>query len=155
MAVALTPPAESFFASRSAPCLVRAKTRNEPCFGFEQAAQQAEFAVLFDFIEMHFDAVGGPGGGTHGDAHRVLHVFADQTLRAAFESGGEEHRLASRRGLAQNAFDGGQKAHVEHAVGFVENDDANGFERDQFAVEKIAEPSRRRDHDLRAAAQRL
>ena len=37
------------------------------------------------------------------------------------ERGREQQRLTLGRGLAHNAADGGQKAHVEHTVGLVEH----------------------------------
>ena len=38
-----------------------------------------------------------------------------------------------------DALDGGQEAHVEHAVGFIQNQDADAGEVDQLAAEEIEE----------------
>ena len=104
---------------------------------------------------MHFDRIGRPRGGTDGDADGIFHVLVDETLRAAFERGGEEQGLFLSGSFLENALDCREEAHVEHTVGFIEHNDSDGFERNQFAVQKIAKTSGGRNDDLGAAAEGL
>ena len=49
----------------------------------------------------------------------------------------EKHSVwRSLAGYADDAANGGQKAHVEHAIGFVEDEHLHGAEIEQPAVEK-------------------
>jgi hypothetical protein len=55
----------------------------------------------------------------------------------AVERGGEEQRLALGRALGHDAVDGGLEAHVEHAVGLVEDEDRHAVERQVAALEEV------------------
>ena len=55
----------------------------------------------------------------------------------AVERGGEEQRLALGRALGHDAVDGGLEAHVEHAVGLVEDEDAHAVEGQVAALEEV------------------
>ena len=44
------------------------------------------------------------------------------------------------------------EAHVEHAVGFVEDEDFDAIELDGALLHEIEQPSRRRDQDVDAGA---
>ena len=68
----------------------------------------------------------------------------------AVERGREEHRLAVLRHAADDALDLRAEAHVEHAVGLVEDEDLDVVERDHLALDEILKPARRRDDDVRA-----
>ena len=149
------PSRDSFLASRSAPCLVRAKTRKEPCSSRSINFQQAEFAVLFDFVEMQLDLVDRLGGGADLDAHRVADVGFDQVLDGAFDGGGEEQGLAISGQGGHDALDGGQEAHVEHAVGFIQHQDVHVAESDEIAAQKIVETAGGGDQHLGAFANGL
>ncbi len=45
--------------------------------------------------------------------------------------------------LLRNQFDGRQEAHVEHAVGLIEDEVADLIQADELAVEEVAEPAGR------------
>ena len=47
--------------------------------------------------------------------------------------------------------DGGAEAHVEHAVGLVEDEDLDVAERERAALEQVLEAAGRRDHEVRGA----
>ena len=53
-------------------------------------------------------------------------------------------------GRGQDAADAGQEAHVEHAVGLVEDDDLNLAQLHEVAAEEIAETAGSGDQHLRA-----
>ena len=65
------------------------------------------------------------------------------------ERGGEEQRLAILRALADDAVDGGAEAHVEHAVGLVEDEDLDVGQRERAALEEILEAAGRGDEHVR------
>ncbi len=69
------------------------------------------------------------------------------------------HRRRKQRGLArvgrvrQNPFDIFLKTHIQHFVGFVENDHFQIGNINRFAANMIHNASRRADDDLHAASQ--
>ena len=67
----------------------------------------------------------------------------------AVERGGEEQRLARTRHAGDDAVDRWAEAHVEHAIGLVEHEEANVGEADRAALEEILEPAGGRDDDVR------
>ncbi len=101
---------------------------------------------------VEFDVLGGRGGGSGFDAHRVTHVGFDQMLHRGFDGGGEQQRLPRSGHGVYHAGDRGQEPHVEHAVGFIEHEHADAGEIDQFAAEEIVEAAGRSDHDFGALA---
>ena len=59
------------------------------------------------------------------------------------------------RQRAEDALDRGHEAHVEHAVGFVEDEDFDARQIDGAALHVIDEAARRGDDDVDAATQRV
>ncbi len=53
------------------------------------------------------------------------------------------------RDLRDDPVDGGPEAHVEHAVGLVEHEDAHVGERERAALEEVLQPAGRGDDDVR------
>ncbi len=51
--------------------------------------------------------------------------------------------------MAHDAVDLRLEAHVEHAVGLVEDEDVDVVERDELAVDQVLQPARRGDEDRR------
>ncbi len=70
------------------------------------------------------------------------------------ECSGEAEGLALTRQTVCDAANRGQKAHVEHAIGFVEYQDFRRAQLDQVSTEKILQTSRSRDHEIRCAQRR-
>ena len=78
-----------------------------------------------------------PCGSTCGDvlvAPRAVGVLRGDLAGLALERGGEEQRLAVARDLLDDAVDDGPEAHVEHAVGLVEDEDLDVVEADGAAA---------------------
>ena len=69
----------------------------------------------------------------------------------ALERGREEERLALARGLGDDPVDRGAKAHVEHAVGLVEDEDLDLLQRDDAALDQVLEPAGGGDEHVGAA----
>ena len=70
---------------------------------------------------------------------------------ARVERRGEEHRLPGVRELPHDAVDLWLEAHVEHAVGLVENEGSYAFERDCLALEEIVQATGGRNDDVGAS----
>ena len=85
------------------------------------------------------------------EARCVRRVRACELGDAAVERGGEEHRLAVGGHGAQDAVDLRLEAHVEHAVGLVEDERPDGVELDEALLEEVVEAAGRRDEHVRAA----
>ena len=85
------------------------------------------------------------------DAARFARVGIDQVGDGPVERRREEHRLPVQRHAREDAVDLRAEAHVEHAVGFVEHEDADAGERDRAPLEQVVQAAGRRDEDLGAA----
>ena len=69
-------------ATRSAPCLVRTKTRKLPFSPFREVLQKLEFVALFDFKRAKFDVLCRLEHRADFDADRVLEILAATSLTA-------------------------------------------------------------------------
>ena len=78
-----------------------------------------------------------------------------QVLHGSFDGGRIEQRLPAGGSGGHDALDGGQEAHVEHAVGFVQHQDLDAGQVDQLAAQKIVQAAGSGDHHLRAFADGL
>src|SRR5262249_30256268 len=83
------------------------------------------------------------------DPRRAVRVPACQVADAAVERGREEHRLAIAWQPLDDLVDLWLKAHVEHPVCLVENEDANAREIDHAPIDEILEASRCGYQDVR------
>src|SRR5205814_6875339 len=68
---------------------------------------------------------------------------------------GEEQGLTLDRQLAEDAAYVRGEAHVQHAVGFVQDEDLEPRIVDVAALHVVEQPARRGDDDVHTAAQRL
>ena len=66
---------------------------------------------------------------------------------------GEEQRLPRERDQLADALDVGNEAHVQHAVGFVDDQQFDAGEQQPAAFGVIEQPARRRDQHVDAARQ--
>ena len=67
--------------------------------------------------------------------------------------GGEKQSLAGERHQLADAFDVGDEAHVEHAVGFVDDQQLDAGEQQAAALGMIEQASGRRDQHVDAAGE--
>ena len=74
------------------------------------------------------DAGGGRGLTVDLNGDGVLEHFARELADFRRHGGGEEERLTLRRKHAQDAPDVGEKAHIQHAVGFIQDQDFHPVE---------------------------
>ena len=117
--------------------------------------EKSEFAVLLHFVDMQVDLLHGLGDAANFDTHRFRRMHFNQMLDRSFDGGRKEHCLAAGRGRGHDPFDGGQETHVQHAVGFIQHQHADGPQVDELAVEEIDQPSGGGDDHLSALADGL
>jgi hypothetical protein len=97
-------------------------------------------------------ALGVLGLDRHAD-RRGLVLGAHRFDRAG-EGGREEGELARRRHRGEDRLHVGLEAHLEHAVGFVEHDRAEGAQIERAALQVVADPPRRTHQDVRTLPER-
>ena len=97
---------------------------------------------------------GDPGRG-HFVADRVGQVTADEPVDVTVESGREEHGLVGLLDPPQHPVDLGEKSHVGHPVGLVEDGHFDVGHRYLAAVGEVDESSRGGDDDVHALVQLL
>ena len=119
-------------------------------FLFEELGQQVILGLDGHREHKLVDGVGGRRGGRDLHAGRVAHQVGDLAHGLLVERGREQQRLALGRRLAHNAADGGQKAHVEHAVGLVEHQHLDLVQVAGALLDQIDQTARRGDQDVAA-----
>ena len=118
-------------------------------------AEDVELFAGADFVGFQFHTFGGLQNRAESDADRVAHVFVHESGDGGLERGRETECLTSLREQRENAADGGEESHVEHAVGFVEDEDFNVAQVAELAVGKILQATGGGDDQRRAGAQAL
>ena len=101
------------------------------------------------------DLLGRRRGWHDRDGLRLDEQPIGEVLRLARHRRREEQRLAPRGQKPDHALDVVDEAHVEHAVGFVENEDLELPQVDDALPREVEQAARRRDEDVDAAPQRL
>ena len=89
----------------------------------------------------------------HLDPHRIVQELLGDALDFRRHGRGEEQRLARERHQLADALDVGDEAHVEHAVGFVDDQELDAGEQQPPALEMIEQAAGRRDQHVDAARQ--
>src|SRR5207302_3268604 len=84
--------------------------------------------------------------------NRITRVLAGDTAGFALERRGEEHRLALGGTAVDDAVDRRAEAHVEHAVGLVDDEEPHVRQRDRAALEQVLEAAGGRDQDVGGAS---
>ena len=124
-------------------------------FGADDPAQGC-LLVAFrhdgDHIRDHHRRRRGP---VDRDFLRIDHVGVGQPADFGRHRGAEQHRLAQRRQLFDDAFDIRNEAHVEHPVGFVDHEDLHVAQYHLAAFDLVEQPARRGDQDVDAAVEQL
>ena len=119
-------------------------------FLFEELGQQVVLGLDGHREHKLVDGVGGRRGGRDLHAGRVAHQVGDLTHGLLVEGRREQQCLALGRRLAHNTANGGQKAHVEHAVGFVEHQHLDLVQVASALLDQIDQTARRCDQDVAA-----
>ena len=89
------------------------------------------------------------------DAHRVVQKLLGDAPDFRRHGRGEEQRLPGERHQLADAFDVGDETHVEHAVGFVDDQKLDVAEQQPPALEMVEQAAGRGDQHIDAAHQLL
>ena len=117
----------------------------------EKPAEKVILVVLLYAHELLVDSIDGWRLRGNHHLHGILHEFARQLENLGGERRRKEHRLLLHRQLRQHAADIGKKSHVEHAIGFVQNEVFDLVEIHLTLRHQVDETSRRCNHDFGAA----
>ena len=153
IASAVSPCARRRLTSRSAPRLVRTKTRVlVPSALCSCSTRWSSLALCESTLRKRcsISALATPSAAWVW--RRASRVYsAGRLAGSALERRREEQRLAARGGLGDDPLDGGSEAHVEHPVGLVEDEHGDVTERDDAAAEQVLEPAGGGDQEVGAA----
>jgi len=124
-----------------------------PVVGANQIRQQLALALAVDRVNHLGDQLGGGVAARHFDQRRGVEDAVCQRLDLFREGGGEQQVLALLGQQGQHFADIVDKAHVEHAVGFVKDEDFNFRQVEGFLVDVVEQATRRGDKNIHPAAQ--
>ena len=126
-------------------------------FGVDQAAQNGALFLIgaitarrFEHHHTLFDPLGRGGLTGHFDTLGRGEEGVCDPFDFRCHGGREEQRLARERREREDAFDIGDKAHVQHPVGFVHHHDLNACQQQLAAFEMVQKTARRRDQNVNA-----
>ena len=88
------------------------------------------------------------------DAQRIALEILGQRRDCGGHGGREHHGPAFGRGGGQDVFQVFAEAQIQHLVGFVQHGGAQTRQVQRAAVDMVAQPARRADHDMGAPVQR-
>jgi hypothetical protein len=84
---------------------------------------------------------------------RVMHELPGQSLDFSGKGGGKEQRLTLAGEKSDNLSDGWYKAHIEHAVGLIQNQELEGSKALLPSANQIEKPSWGSDNQINALLQ--
>ena len=120
----------------------------------EHPLEQLRFLLAVDEIDRLLDLFDGRGRRRGAHMDRVLQNLVDEGLNRLGNRRAEHEVLPLLREFLEHAADIGQKAHIEHAVRLVEDENFNPRQIDEALVIQVIEPPGRRDEDIDAGFQR-
>src|SRR5262245_5682400 len=103
----------------------------------EQCEEQVSLLRFGNGINHVLDGFGGRTTRADLDGLRMPHCPFDQRLDLRRDRRVEQHCLAFTRAALENAPHVWEEAHVEHSIGFVENEMLNAVEATGAALEMI------------------
>ena len=122
--------------------------------GLENRAERTALLQLVDRHDDVLDALGGLGSAADFDRGVTVQGAPRQRVHFGRDRRREEHRLALLRQRVQDAPHVGRKSHVQHAVGFVEDQHLELREIDVAPLHVIEQAARRGDDHVDAMFQR-
>ena len=136
--------------------LTKIRTRLPPSFS-SRPSRSRNFSCDGDVVEDFGDAVREHALGLDLDLLGVVGVLVGELHDADRQRRREEHRLALvvRRAAAQDPAQVPDEAHVEHAVGLVDDEDLDVPERDDALLLVVEQAARRADEQVRNPSGRL
>ena len=117
----------------------------------QQVCQDPVLRLKRDGQQVLLDGLGGGGGRGDLDARRIAHQIGNGAHGGLVQGRGEQQGLSIGGRIAYDLADGGQKAHVEHAVGLVQNQDLDLVQHAGALVDEVDQAARRGDQDVAPA----
>ena len=131
-------------AMRSAPCLVRENTSTELSGrSRSREASSVRFSAFSANRTALADGLDHRGRGRHGDVRRVAEHRIGQFYDVVGHRRREEERLPLCGQQREDSPDVVDETHVEHSVGFVEDEEADVGQRDVTLADQVEQASRR------------
>ena len=122
-------------------------------FAGEDANEEREFAIFVDgYVEL-FDGIDDDAVFGEVDGLWFDHILLGEPHDIGGHGGGEQEGLAVGGAGAEDAFDIGSEADIEHAVGFIENGDCEVVEVQVAAAHEVLDASWGADNDLGTVAE--
>ncbi len=119
----------------------------------EQMNQELDLAVVIHRDVILLDGLDRRLVLRQVDLDRLVHVPLGQLPDIGTDRGREQHGLVRVRHLAEDAFDVGTEADVEHPVGLVEDDVDDLPQVERAALDVVEHPAGRADDDVDPPAQ--
>jgi hypothetical protein len=104
--------------------------------------KECGFRVVGDFEKVLGHGLSRIRAATDFDQFRVMHELPGQSLDFSGKGGGKKQRLALTREKSDNLADGRDETHIEHSVGFVQNQELEGPKALLAAANQIEKSSR-------------
>jgi len=118
----------------------------------EQAREHIAFAGCGNEDHLLVDAIDRLAGASDFDANWILENLRGKLCDIVRHGGREQQRMALSRHELQDASYIAHEAHVEHTVGFVEDERTHLVEAQVALVDKIEKTTGRRDEDVDTAS---
>ena len=121
----------------------------------QQFDQQGTLGAVVDMDDALRDLFDGSGLRRDADADRVFQEVAGEGADFLWHGGREEQVLTFARQVGDQFADVVDEAHVEHAVGFVEDEDFRFGEIDGALIDEVEQAAWRCDQDIDAVSHDL
>ena len=120
-----------------------------------QIGEQGALAFLRNLVHLVRHQIGGRVAARDFDGERVAQHLISEALDFVGKRRREQQALALRWNQRNDAFQVGQKTHVEHAVGLVEDEDLHLAEVHSLLLHVVKQAAGGGDEDFHASHQRL
>ena len=119
-------------------------------FLLEQVLEQLNFVlIVVGTVVPLVNLLALAGGRRRGDFHRIFQQTLGEVFnRFAFQRSGEQQRLFAPAGFTGDVFDILGEAHVQHAVGFIEDQRLNGAAVEVLFFDVLQQTTGGGDHDI-------
>ena len=124
-----------------------------PVVRADHVGEKLALPASLDGVDDLLDQFGRDALARDLDLDRPLQKIVCETLDLLRDGGGEEQRLALRGHHCQHTTDVVDEAHVEHPIGFVEDEHLDLVELDRALLHVVEQTPGGSDDDLHAAAQ--
>ena len=119
-----------------------------------QIGEQGAFVFCRNFIHLMRYQISGRVAPRDFNRQRITQHLVGETLDVVGKRRRKQQALTLRWNQRNDAFQVRQKAHVEHAVGFVQHQNLHLRQIDGFLLHVIKQPPRRGNEDFHARHQR-